>query len=195
MIINASLNYIFVHVPKTAGQSITMGLKDGRRNKTKQTHEPLFLVDANKKEGKFSFGFVRNPWDRLCSLYHFRAQRPHSVIYDCEQLRQDGFEKSLLNGTLSRQTENGNFNNCNHRDAMWWLHGCDFIGQFEHLQRDFYYICDRIGQERRELKKVNDSNHTDYRNYYTTEMVDFVSETHAETIGLFGYSFENNHSV
>jgi len=191
MIINADLNFIFVHVPKTAGQAITRSLPRNKRLKI-ETHCPLHLVD---KGDKYAFGFVRNPWERMVSLYCFRTQNPRPGIFDAERLKREGFEYSVLNNTISRQNDTNNFNYYNHRDAMWWLDGCDFIGRVETLQDDFAIVCDKIGIHRRTVKTLNQSRHGDYRKYHTTKTIEHVAKEHAETIEKFGYSFEDNHSI
>ena len=168
--------YVFVHVPKTAGNAIIEALKPEKIYKP--NHCPLF--QAPDTGDKFTFGFVRNPWDRVCSLYHFRLQSGVDARKpELDRLREDGFEKSLLGKGIGP----------NQQDAMHWLDGCDYIGRYESLQDDFNHICRVIGIEPRVLNRVNASEHEHYRSYYTREMIDFVAEKHKRTIQLFGYSF------
>ena len=65
---------IFIHIPKCAGTTINeiLGLTASFENSEGTNghgdmnyHAPLL------KKGYFCFSFVRNPFKRVCSLYHF----------------------------------------------------------------------------------------------------------------------------
>lgn len=198
MIINKEFGFIFVHVPKTAGNAIEVSLPKCNRRKNRKlfremvpTEKHLHLQDVDRT-GMFKFGFTRNPWDRMVSLYHFRSQKDNqNNKFDQQRLRDWGFEKCLLTGVLGINNppwDRPELNMTN--DAMTWLEGCDYIGRFETLQKDFDVICQRIGLGKIELPHTNSSNRGNYRDYYTQEMVDYVAEHHKRTIEQFGYRFE-----
>jgi len=180
LVINEELSFVFVHVPKTAGQAIHRTLPRPRRNPW-LTHANL---DDVEKGDKFAFGFTRNPWDRMVSLYFFILQRnwPNGDHY---KVRALGFKKSLFErklGDFSHPRDGQN-------DSLLWLNDCDYVGRFETLQEDFNKISELIGIERRIIGVMNESKHSHYRNYYDAESIDFVSEIHKETIDKFGYEF------
>ena len=62
---------IFTNVPKTGSRSVKKFLK------VEETHFPLYK-ERFKNEEKFNsyykFAFVRNPWDRLVSVFHYLKQ-------------------------------------------------------------------------------------------------------------------------
>ena len=198
MVINKEYNFIFVHVPKTAGNAIEVTLPkcDRRKNRAlfremvpREKH--LHLEDA-PSNGMFKFGFTRNPWDRMVSLYHFRSQKDNqNNKFDQQRLRDLGFEKCLLTSILGENNPPWNRPELNMtNDAMTWLEGCDYIGRYETLQEDFDKISEIIGLEKKELPHTNSSNHVDYREYYTDEMIEYVARTHKRTIEKFGYTFD-----
>jgi len=100
MVINDKYRFVFLHVPKTAGSSLTAALGclpgNNRRWIAKGTkHETLGQLQANWEQRRsgldrlfrravhdyFFFGSVRNPWDRMCSLYRYlREKRPRPEI-------------------------------------------------------------------------------------------------------------------
>ena len=164
-------NYLFVHVPKTAGQSIRAALR-GTGKQYKNTHSKPDKTDV------FTFGFVRNPWERMVSLYFWLTESigPASLV-------TDGFKQSLLNDRLIIR------GNKSSSDAMEWLHCCDYVGRFESLQKDFDYICSIIGVEKRLLIRINASRHNGYTEYFDDEMIEYVSRTHRKTIDTFGYKY------
>jgi hypothetical protein len=189
MIINRERNFIFVHVPKTAGNAVEVTLP--KCDKSHRGEKHIILKDV-EKERMFAFGFVRNPWDRMVSLYHFRCQKDNqNNKFDQQRLKDFGFEKCLLTSILGVNHPPWTSPELNMtNDAMTWLEGCDYIGRYENLQKDFDTICCSLRLEKKELPHTNSSKHIDYREYYTTEMVDYVAETHKRTIDIFGYGFE-----
>lgn len=65
----------------------------------------------------------------------------------------------------------------------------DFVGRFEQLNEDFQKICSRIGITVT-LPKMNVSSTGSYRDYYNKETVELVNTVFELDIDTFGYSFE-----
>ncbi|MBL8659254.1 MAG: sulfotransferase family 2 domain-containing protein [Rhodospirillales bacterium] len=64
----------------------------------------------------------------------------------------------------------------------------DFIGKLENIEADFATVCDRIGIQNT-LPHLNKSDHTDYRSYYNEHTKSLVARTFRDDIEMFGYSF------
>ena len=64
---------LFVHIPKTAGQSIFSVVSSHWNYVEHAKHDPLFLLEKNNYiEGAYKFSVVRNPYRRTFSYYkHF----------------------------------------------------------------------------------------------------------------------------
>ena len=71
MIINKEKKFIFVHVFRTGGSSIDRAF--GGNTKGYDTHTRLESLP--KWQNYFSFGFVRNPWDRMVSGYMYQTAK------------------------------------------------------------------------------------------------------------------------
>ncbi|GGA13492.1 sulfotransferase family 2 domain-containing protein [Okeania sp. KiyG1] len=77
MLISHKHKFIFVHVQKTAGQSVTETLKknvpDLEKLVTQHKHGSAItgrdILGVDKWNEYYKFAFVRNPWDRLVSWY------------------------------------------------------------------------------------------------------------------------------
>ncbi len=173
MVVNS--RFIFIHNPKTAGTSITKALGGQIED---QQNLPLFRVD---RKGRFAFGFVRNPWARMVSFYHYAAKN-YSV--------KASFKAWLTTMNHHLRADSIAFKPLQRRPQMWWLHGCDFIGRFENLEADFAHIVEQIGWEPRPLPHINQSGHGNWRREYDDVTRAFVQENFAQDIARFGYSFD-----
>ena len=196
-------NYIFIHVPKSAGQSVTSRL--GRVTKSIPSHAPLFSIDPETRANRFAFGFVRNPWDRMVSVYAFictkRIKRNESAEYQ-RQARSMGFERWLIEDAFFIHQDAAiqipDLPPIQRRSQMFWLDGCDYIGRVETLQSDFQSVAERIAlkpkwRQRLGLAKAvphrNRSPRADYQSYYTDRSAEFVATHFAPEITSFDYKF------
>lgn len=203
MILDRAGGYCFVHVPKTGGQSVCKAL--GGKSQDVSTHTPLFCVED--AADLFSFGFVRNPWDRMVSLYSFMAQKTFRITdnFDQQALREAGFKDWLMHDEFFMQEDGlppgeawrigwGSSPRealapMQRRPQWWWLRGCDFVGRYENLSEDFETACQNIGRRNVYLPHVNRSKHSHYRDHYDAESREFIAVHFAEDIERFGYEF------
>lgn len=181
--------YGFVHVPKVAGVAITRALGSRGLCHVPPTDTHPMHVTARRvveQVGErawreaFTFGFVRNPWDRLVSLYHYQrrqANRPeHRVGFD-DWLAAHGPD---WNGR---------------RPQLFWL--CDedgrelvdFVGRYERLSTDFAYVARQLGRPDLKLSRMNTSTREPYQAYYSDWQRDMVGEWYADEVARYGYQF------
>ena len=153
---------IFVHIPKTGGVSISDALFD---TGTVGGHRPartyrLIYGDERYAE-MFSFGFVREPVDRLTSAFRYLSTggRQHrSDLAVAQQLQPIG---SLEEFVLDHLGQPGYETIAHFRPQADFL--CDddgtvmvdFVGRFERLARDFAAVADRIGVQRSLEQRLN----------------------------------------
>ncbi len=164
---------IFVHVPKVAGQSIeTVFLKDlgldwnSRRELLLRRRKPgeqgphrlahlrakdyvdLGYTDANTYNSYFTFTFVRHPYARVLSLYHYLG---YSRIISLE---------SFLNKVLSKKIAEGHFFFIPQYDYVYSNEGellVDFVGKLENIKEDIQEVFRRSGLGQAKLPHVNKS--------------------------------------
>lgn len=196
-------NYIFIHVPKSAGQSVTSRL--GGLTKSVPGHAPLFYLPEETRKSRFAFGFVRNPWARMVSVYAFMCNKPVRRNEDPEYqkaMRRMGFETWLMEDAFfaydDRLWKTDDLAPSQRRSQMFWVDGCEFIGKVETLDADFAHVAESIGlkprwRERfgqtRGVPHKNKSQHKDYRSYYSDDAAAFVARHFAPEIERFGYGF------
>lgn len=83
MLTSTTHNYTFIHIPRTAGWSVTMALKP---TTTKKSGHHMTLKETlelgEEYADRFTFTIVRNPWDRLQSMYYSRWNDTELSFYD-----------------------------------------------------------------------------------------------------------------
>jgi hypothetical protein len=186
--------FIFIHIPKTGGSSIRNSLIeyfDLRKNIAHEPQSKYLNRLGNSYYDYFQFTFVRNPWDRFCSAYHYlkaggRCQNDIDAS-NALKLNQLSFKEFLVN----------------YKGYLWGHFGpqhryIDFdfkhvtILKYENLQEGFDFICDKIKINRKTLPCINKSDHDHYSSYYDDETQQIIAEKYAKDIEYFGYKFGEN---
>ena len=140
-------------------------------------------MDAEKWNTYYKFCFVRNPYDRAVSGYHYitsmndmdklkefekKCQENgrkvkifkipfHKYYLNYKEIEEFAYIHTRLNQTMNIIDENKNI-------------FIDFIGKFENIEEDFIKILKKIGFEDNEIVhdtgKVNSTSHDNYKSYY-----------------------------
>lgn len=144
--------------------------------------------DYRFEDFPFVFCFLRNPWDRLASLWSiWNRGRPEGMtvdhlLYIAGQpgVRQGAHIRFRSDYELWRHTRPA-------RAAI--IDRCHFVGRFENLQSEWQYACDQIGIEE-QLPQLNASPASiDYRALFTAKQRDVVARLYSFTIDKMGYEF------
>jgi hypothetical protein len=207
MLISYHKKFLFVHIFKTAGTSITDSLArfcfrpESTRpsnwkayfftNWSKIHRKPISKhataleirasLDREIFDSVFKFTFVRNPWDWQVSLYHYILNHPENHGYE-ETKKMGSFRHFVFSRKKSAFTQTG----CLVDESGSLL--VDFVGRFESLETDFKTICDKVGITAN-LPHINKSDRTAYQDYYDSETRDLTARLYAEDIERFGYTF------
>ena len=211
----------FIHIPKCAGTSIRQSLgkicsdlKDfdvidaqhrTERNPALANHFPMWAVEKLLNETKTDIPFatmrtfmvVRNPWERMVSLYRHRMRKLH-LSYEGnprntpEDIRvaQQGFIPWLLttpskgDSVLTRMAQ-----------SEW---GKNRKGQYlvtkvlrqERLAADWLDLIEEFGLPCVSLKQANHNGGSrNYRSFYNDEAREHVARHFEEDIRRFRYEF------
>ena len=183
---------LFFHVPRTGGSSIeSLDWWDewtGHFPSAREVGEP----------GKwFSFAFVRNPWDRFVSLYHyFASMTPEHPWYGLNARIVAHVRRCGSFGEFCRRFHVGPLRiNLHFWPQCSWIADADgkllvdFVGRFERLQDDFARVCTRLALPVSELPKLNGSPHGPYRDYYDERTREIVADLSRADVAAFGYTF------
>ena len=197
MLVSDSHKFVFHHVPKTAGSSITAALapycnmwkgtlpeeKHGWQVKLHRIgmHLPVREVMDSVDDfpsGYFSFAFVRNPFEVIVSAW------------DSEKYKDfDSYiEHEVFTGLqiCARRTQ---FEYLTAEDGKLLV---DFVGRYENLAQDFYEVVGTIGVPLMILPKRNitkDKVHDSYREYYSPVSRHLIEKKYKKDLEYFGYEF------
>lgn len=180
--INHKHKFIFVRVAKTASSSIITKLPETFNTckgwKYDCNHIPLWhlkkILNKSIFDTYFKFAFVRNPFERAVSIVKYVNQFPALAC---------GLKEFYIKNFLNKQER------AKYSSQYDFTKGCDFVGKFENLQKDFNTVCDKIGIAREELPHENPTKHKHYTEYYDEETKQIVAEQYAKDIEYFGYKF------
>lgn len=203
--------YIFVHIPKTGGMSVSRALA-GRKDSNVSTHTPLWMLRDNVRGNKPVFTFVRNPWSRMASLYRFLCQKTfmRTDNYDKQKVIKAGFKAWLMEHEFFMMEDDrpvgepwimpgfrklddpSLYPPMQRRPQCWWLGDATnvIIGRTENLEEDFTTITRKLNIKYPHLlKRINATKGSDdWKRIYCPASWDFVAEHFAPDIERFGYA-------
>jgi len=229
--------FIFIHVPKTGGNSLQEILKiysedvlttngkyqDGiedfgvtnTKYKTKK-HSPLSYYHSVMEkclfEQLFKFAIIRNPWERMISLY-FSAHRGPKIewnrnkfielVYRAKPLRyficlnnnsRNKFIELVYRSKPLRYFINKiyRYRSYNKQNSKTLDNDIDFLIRYESLNDDFEKVCKILGISPKPLKVLNQSRREHYSMYYDDELIDLIERKFREEIIYGKYQFQKN---
>ncbi|BDS10280.1 sulfotransferase family protein [Aureispira anguillae] len=191
MIISHDVQLIFIHVHRTGGSSIINLLKNELRSKVEilsqhgnaKTAESSFLAQYPHY---FTFGFVRNPWDRLLSWYSLLTKWDRRSL-DQERLRFEQFIE--LNYACRPSDPFFHYNQLDYFTNTTIDVQVDRIGRYENYAQDAQRIFNSIGLPFSNIPQQNATYSKCYKDYYTTKSQKLVHQKCYKDIEHFGYFF------
>jgi len=185
---------IFVHIPLTGGTSLRrqLQLPKPQRERGLRKHlavrEIIELVGRPFWEEAYKFAFVRNPWDRLLSVYRRRLKRGvlnekffGLTFVDWGKHILARKNRTALNA-ISPQWEML----INEREEL----ELNFLGRFENYAKDFQHIQPLLPNYTPGIHVGKTSTGETYHSSYDQELKEIVEAFYKVDIERFGYSYE-----
>ncbi len=202
--ISHSKKFIFIHIPKSGGTSVSYSLrKYGKFLQGEENYNSIYFKHAKaaniRKElcpefdQYYKFTIVRNPWDWVVSNYRFnRGLHQPFIIKD----------QYKVSGDIPEWAQNWSFEYW----LEWWLREfepsqigmisdendrilVDRIMRFETLQLDFVALCIKLKIWPRLLPHIYNSGKQHYKNHYNQKTKEMVDGYFYREIEQFGYKF------
>ncbi len=201
--VSIEYNFIFVHIPKTAGNAFQNILRNYSEDKvvclaphqdgverfeldscyggaTKHSSLAVYKekTDPVFFQNAYKFTCVRNPWDRLISFYF----SPHRGVSHWDRQEFIQFVSKVPSSFSYLRLANESLKDC--------LSHFDFIVRFEALEKGFEEVCVALGIPDTKLPVRNKASKKYYTEYYDQELIDLVADLFADEIEVFGYTYE-----
>jgi len=217
-------NVIFVRPPKIAGSSIceTLELKGYRFPRNirlapptsgwyhfSHMHVPALveaeLMSEEFYESAFKFSFVRNPYDRLVSMFHYYKQwklkKPSGEVVRrweagiatflewCRHVDSGEIPPLGIHSIVHNEQHIQSGFNPQH----YWFKGVelDFLGKFESLDEDYEMLCEILEIPYIKLPKIRTTKHTHYEDYLCPETKEILNRIYGGDFEQFNYPVHN----
>jgi len=237
------MKVFYIHVPKTGGTSIKKALVDHDGVVTESSscikNHPIFhrhhlkvmnfkmsnvcrfreILGETLWETLWKVAFVRNPWDRYVSNWHWLTRK--EAAYPKKGWKARGWRGE--DGQISFENFVKQTSQCyielnrlhGYQHDKWHLRNqldhlvdangkllVDHIARFENMEEGFSLLCRKADLAEIELPYLNHSGHFSgevktgppstihYSSFYTPELVEIVSARCLPDIEAFGYEFE-----
>lgn len=204
--INHAHRCIYVHIPKTAGNSINRAFGSDWEN-----HKDLRGYAAELAPANFAhyhkFAIVRNPWERIFSDYNYQKKKSRardSKLFLFDETGRQRLFREWVRATLADphryepRSWGGEVSPGIHRwsPQVDWISldgkiAVDRILRLERLAEDFPILCKDVGLPPVKLPCRNRRLHWHYSWYYDAETRDRVAAYYAKDIEAFGYRFDS----
>jgi hypothetical protein len=146
--------------------------------------ERRVAIGQKQFETYFKFGFVRNPWDRVVSLYErTEAQQMKDRMTFEEFVDWIQYSSSTC------------IHSSPHRYQLDWFVDpdgrvlADFIGRFERLEEDWAFVARKLGiTEALPHRRLN-ARARHYTEYYSARTREIIAVKFKVDIEKFGYEF------
>ncbi|MDC0302892.1 sulfotransferase family protein, partial [bacterium] len=124
----------------------------------------------------FKFTFIRNPWDKMVSSYHFNHHKwvPAGTT----------FEQYIQAWDSGQQITRFPPQHSDYLDEE-----VNFIGRFENLDEDYNFILKKLGLPPKELVHLNKSRHKHYKDYYNENTKEIVKRKFSKDIETWGFEY------
>jgi len=218
MISHPKFNFVFVAVSKTGSTSMRERFMHcGMAPKGRAGRRPNPGIDFQYPEhynireyrqllggdldSRYTFGFVRNPWDRIVSNFTMACKSWRN-----RAAPRDGVERAaVFHNWVFNALRQPLHRTVNGIQRDWFLDddgeiAVDFIGRFENIRHDFDIVMNRINENHPlpakkywilpHRNKSSAGNH--YSFYYDDETIELVRDHFRTDIDHFGYSYDKS---
>lgn len=183
--------FIFIHIPKTGGSSITKYFKSNQEHRAASYYKKSF---PRIYEKYLVFACTRNPWTRIVSSYFYQIKSGNSF-----QTKELFIHENPCFDTYLKNEYNAFLNSNSHiRTVLDWISEdnniiVDYICNLHTIKKDFEFIRNIINRKDN-LLHVNKSNHEYYKNYYKNDdNIKMVSEIFKKDIDYFKFNFDDKY--
>jgi len=196
---NRETGVVFIHTPKCAGTSVYKTLK--MQQPEIGSHIPIkayYAADAELAPRLNSFTFVRNPWDRFVSAFHylaFHAEGSGDRSFAAANFGDEPNFAEFTNRFLSdRKYRCAVLSHPHFRPQVHyvftadWKHKPKYVFRIEDGLEQLSEITEGLGMELT-VESTNFSQRAGYRDYFTEDQADGIGKVYRKDVDMLGYAF------
>jgi len=184
---------IFIHIPRNAGTSILGMLGDtgGRSHRSFMDYQ---MSNNERFKNYFKFSIVRNPYDRIVSVYEYlknRGNKSHDLYFSKIIEKENGSFDWFVNEFIDEYKIHEILLL---KPQYLFLYDyknelqVDYIARFECLMKEIPYICQQINMPHKKFPKLNQSTSHSWEKFYNySRTIETVSRLYKKDFELFGY--------
>ena len=160
------------------------------------------LVSEEFDKSAFKFSFVRNPYDRIVSMFFYykqwwliskgsgrRVKRWESKFETFLEFCQHVGSGPIPPLGAYTMIHDENHVQSGYNPQVRWFEGLelDFLGRFEKMDEDYEKLSKILGIPYVKLPKVRTSKHKHYEEYYCPESREIINRVYGEDFERFNY--------
>ena len=178
--------FAFVHINKCGGSSVEIALGFPKRHSSAAVMRDE--MGAEEWARRFTFSIVRNPFDRIVSIYYYRVRTNVGGLGD-RHINLNDWIEAVWDARDPRYWEDTVLL------APSWAWLCDdgglivdHVARLESIDSDWPGIALRLGVDVG-LKQWNSNHHPHYRQLLTDRARAVIETAFAEDLRQFGYEY------
>ena len=205
--VSQHVNYRFIHIPKTGGNSFKAHVQQSKREGCAQN---IHLKPARETAAAFDrehcpFSIVRNPFDWLISIWHYNWKTARTTWPDLETFLYEfnSHDKSkqtrwnVFGAAPPRHGAPSPMFSFRHLQTCQTYDPLDTVPGPKHSYASFYIRLEKLREATQMMKMsdkdipiINTTKHDDYRLYYSTRLIDHVTKHRQQELDILGYDFD-----
>jgi hypothetical protein len=191
MVISHDLKIIFIHVHRTAGTALTNILLQNldtdfeilTQHSNARSLGPAFL---EKHSDYYSFGFTRNPWERVLSWYALIHLNDQKSLAEERKRFQEFIE---MDSALDHKMQFFHYNSLDYFSNEKGELLTDQIFKYENLENEIGVLGKKLRFPLSEIPVINETGMKNYKEYYSDKSRSLIAQKCKKDIEYFNYEF------